>query len=89
MDNVTCKISGLATEADWEAWTTAQLRPYIEHVIACFGFDRVMFGGDWPVSTQATDYPRWVATVDEVMRGCSRDEQERFWVRNAERIFRV
>jgi L-fuconolactonase len=89
LENVTCKISGLATEANWAAWTTAQLRPYIEHVIACFGFDRVMFGGDWPVSTLATTYPRWVAAVDEVLGGCSREEREKFWVRNAERIYRL
>lgn len=89
LDNVTCKISGLATEADWATWTTAQLRPYIEHTIDCFGFDRVMFGGDWPVSTLATTYPRWVATVDEVLRGCAREEREKFWVRNAERVYRL
>jgi L-fuconolactonase len=89
MSNVTCKISGLATEADAATWTTAQLKPYIEHVIECFGFDRVMFGGDWPVSTLATSYPRWVATLDEVLRGCSASEHRRFWVENAEMIYRV
>lgn len=89
LGNVSCKISGMATEADWAKWTTADLRPYIEHVIACFGFDRVMFGGDWPVSTQATDYARWVATLDEVLRGCSRDELQRFYVANAERFYRL
>lgn len=89
MENVWCKLSGLATEADWEKWTTADVRPYIEHVVECFGFGRVMFGGDWPVSTQATDYPRWVATVDEVLRGCSREELQKLYVTNAEAFYRV
>lgn len=89
LENVWCKISGMATEADWAKWTTEDLRPYIEHVIACFGFDRAMFGGDWPVSTQATTYPRWVDTVDEVLRGCSREELRKFWVGNAEEFYRV
>jgi L-fuconolactonase len=89
LPNVTCKLSGLVTEADWAAWTPADLQPYLDHVLACFGADRVMFGGDWPVSTQATDYPRWVATLDAALGGCSRDERHRIYVRNAERVYRV
>jgi L-fuconolactonase len=89
LPNVWCKISGLATEADHAAWTPADLQPYVEHAIACFGFDRVMFGGDWPVSTLACDYPRWVAMLDDLLRGCSRDELHRLYVRNAEALYRI
>jgi L-fuconolactonase len=89
LPNVWCKLSGLVTEADWENWTPADLRPYIDHVLDCFGMNRVMFGGDWPVSTQATDYPRWVATVDEALGGCSPQELRRFYVGNAEAFYRV
>lgn len=89
LPNVRCKVSGLVTEADFAAWTPADLRPFIEHTVECFGFDRVMFGGDWPVSTQASDYPRWVATLDDTLRGCSPDELHRLYVRNAEAFYRV
>jgi L-fuconolactonase len=88
-ENVSCKLSGLATEADHARWTPADLRPYIDHVVDCFGFERVMFGGDWPVSTQATDYPRWVATVDEALRGCTAAELNKLYVRNAEAFYRI
>jgi L-fuconolactonase len=88
-ENVRCKLSGLTTEADHAKWTTADLKPYINHVMDCFGAGRVMFGGDWPVSTQATDYPRWVATVDEALRGCSAEELRQVYVRNAEEFYRV
>jgi L-fuconolactonase len=54
----------------------------------CFGFDRVIFGGDWPVSTQATDYPRWVNTVDDALQGASPDELHKLYVRNAEAFYR-
>lgn len=80
LQNLWCKLSGLATAADHERWTPAHLRPYLDHVIACFGFDRVMFGSDWPVSTLATDFPRWVATLDEALRGCSAAELRKVWV---------
>lgn len=89
MENVWCKLSGMVTEADHAAWTPAQLRPYIEHTVECFGFGRVMFGSDWPVSTLATEYPRWVATLDEVLRGCSADELRQFYVGNAEAFYRL
>ena len=75
--NVHCKISGLTTEAEHAQWTPADLQPYIAHVIDCFGFDRVIYGSDWPVSTQATDYRRWVDTLQEAVSGCSsgRDDE--------------
>lgn len=87
--NVWCKISGLVTEADMQNWKPADLQPYLDHVIACFGFDRVMFGGDWPVSTQATDYPRWVRTLDAALPGRTPDEMHRLYVRNAEAFYRI
>jgi L-fuconolactonase len=89
MENVWCKLSGLATEADQAKWTATDLRPYIDHVMECFGAERVMFGGDWPVSTQATDFPRWVATVDEALRGRSVEELKAVYVRNAEAFYRL
>lgn len=89
LPNVACKLSGLATEADHAAWTPAQLRPYIEHALACFGPDRLMFGGDWPVSTLATDYPRWVATVDETLAGLTEAERRRIFTGNAEAFYRI
>lgn len=89
LDNVWCKLSGLATEAAHATWQDSDLRPYIDHVVDCFGFDRIMFGGDWPVSTLATDYPRWVATVDAALAGCSPDELHRVYVRNAESFYRI
>src|SRR5688500_3511806 len=79
MENVSCKLSGLVTEADHAKWTLADLRPYIDHVVDCFGFDRLMFGGDWPVSTQAAEYPRWVATLDDALRGCSPGELRKIY----------
>ncbi len=89
LENVWCKLSGLATEADQSHWTAGDLRPYIDHVMDCFGVNRVMFGGDWPVSTLATDYPRWINTVDDALSGCSPDELHRVYVRNAEAFYRI
>jgi L-fuconolactonase len=56
LPNTTCKLSGLATEADWQHWTVADLRPYADTVLDAFGPERMMFGSDWPVCTLAASY---------------------------------
>ena len=87
--NVHCKISGLVTEAALETWTPADLQPYIEHVITCFGFDRVIYGSDWPVSTQASDYPRWVQTLKAAVSGCTSEELRNLFRDNAIKFYRL
>ena len=49
--NVVGKISGVVAYADPDSWTVATLRPYVEHTIGAFGWDRVVWGSDWPVCT--------------------------------------
>ena len=87
--NVWCKISGLVTEADHETWTPNDLKPYIHHVVECFGFDRIMYGGDWPVAFQATEYPRWVSALEWAVTGCSDDELRKLFRENAIDFYRL
>ena len=87
--NVFCKVSGLVTEADFESWTREDLKPYIDHVIECFGFDRVIYGSDWPVAAQATEYPRWVATLEWAVNGHSAEELRKLFRDNALQFYRV
>ena len=87
--NVSCKVSGLVTEADLENWTRENLKPYIDHVIECFGFDRVIYGSDWPVAAQATEYPRWVETLEWAVNGCSGEELRKLFRDNALQFYRV
>lgn len=63
---VFCKLSGLVTEAGAD-WTTATLRPVVDHLLASFGPDRLIFGSDWPVVTLRASYSRWFATVQELI----------------------
>lgn len=89
MPNVNCKISGVLTEADHHAWTREQVRPYVAHCIESFGFDRIMFGGDWPVVELAGDLPGWVGIVDWIVGGCSQHEKQRLFRDNAIRVYRL
>ncbi len=87
--NVTCKVSGVVTEAHHDSWTRDDVRPYVEHVIECFGFDRVTYGSDWFVQTLATTYPRWVETLDWIVADCSDDERRKLYDINAKKIYRL
>lgn len=75
-ENVYCKLSGMVTEADHAAWTPADLKPYVEHVIASFGEDRVMFGSDWPVCLLASSYDGVIGALEEILAP-SLDEESR------------
>jgi predicted TIM-barrel fold metal-dependent hydrolase len=83
LPNVGCKISGVLTEADHAGWSQAEVIPYIAHAIDCFGFERVMFGGDWPVSELASSYVRWVEVVDKVVAGVPLAERRKLYRDNA------
>ena len=87
--NTWCKMSGLVNEVDWDNWTAADLKPYIEHVFDSFGFDRVMFGGDWPVCTLVSTYNQWLDALCNAVNGCSADEHRKLFQTNAEQFYNV
>jgi L-fuconolactonase len=89
LPHVHCKISGVATEADHAGWTEAELARYIDIAIDAFGFDRVMFGGDWPVAVQAIEYHGWTGLLDRLLAGVPAADQAEFWNGNAARFYRL
>ena len=89
LPNVVCKVSGLTTEADMERWTPGDLKPYFDAVMESFGTSRLLFGGDWPVCTLATEYQRWVKTVSELTSSLSMEDSAKLFRFNAERIYRI
>jgi len=89
LPNLVCKLSGLVTEADHHRWREEELRPYIDHVLECFGAGRVMFGGDWPVVTLAASYRRWVEIVAKALDGAPSEDRRRIWHDNAVRVYRL
>jgi L-fuconolactonase len=89
LPNVCCKISGLVTEADRSHWKKEDLKPYIAHVVDCFGFDRLLFGGDWPVVTLAAGYRQWLEALEWALAGSPADALRRLYHDNARRIYRL
>ena len=88
-ENVTCKISGVATEVRLDDWNGDLLKPYIDHVIEAFGPNRLMFGSDWPVCLLRTNYRRWSDTVREFISDLSESEQSAILGDTAARVYRL
>ncbi|SDT06797.1 amidohydrolase family protein [Actinopolymorpha singaporensis] len=85
--NVTCKLSGLVTEADWASWDVATLRPYVDVVLEAFGPDRVMFGSDWPVCLLASSYADWVSAARELTAHLDPSERADVFGGTARRVY--
>lgn len=65
--NVTCKLSGLVTEAEWSSWTVDELEPYVRRVVGWFGRERCIFGSDWPVCLLAAPYGRVIDAMRQIV----------------------
>ena len=89
MDGKTyCKLSGLVTQAG-DDWSLASIKPYVDHLLACFGPYRLLWGSDWPVLNLATDYPRWCELTDNLLRGLNEAERAAVLGLNAVRFYRL
>lgn len=75
-ENVWVKLSGLVTEADWNTWQPADIFPYLEVALECFGPKRLMWGSDWPVCLVAADYGRVLQLVRDFILPLSPSEQQ-------------
>ena len=82
-DHVACKISGLVTEADWQAWTPSDLTPVASVVLECFGPDGTMFGSDWPVCLLAATYSEVADAADSMTAGLSTHERSQLFAGTA------
>ncbi len=89
LPNVVCKLSGLVAYADPQQWTEEDLRPFVDHVLASFGWDRVMWGSDWPVCTLSATYQQWVDAALSLTKSAKPADREKLFSKNAERVYRV
>jgi L-fuconolactonase len=87
--NVSCKLSGLVTEADWQRWRPEDIHPYLDVAFDCFGADRLVAGSDWPVCTVAGSYSRTMAVVADYLDRRPAAERDAVLGGNAQRIWRL
>lgn len=87
--NVTCKISGLITEADWKNWSPGDFYPYLDVVFEAFGTDRLLYGSDWPVMLLSGIYVQWKSLLEKYMENHLPEEREAVFGGNAARVYGI
>jgi L-fuconolactonase len=87
--NVAVKLSGMVTEADWQSWSPADLRPFVERVVDWYGPDRLMFGSDWPVCLLAGGYQDVVAGLTAALPPLEPAELARLFGGTAQEVYRL
>jgi L-fuconolactonase len=89
LPNAWCKISGVVTEADVNAWAVDHIEPYIRRALDAFGPDRVVFGSDWPVVTLAASYKRWLEALDDIVSDLDSTTRRSLYHANAAAFYRL
>ena len=88
-ENVSVKVSGLFTEANWDSWNNQTFKPYLDHILNSFTPSRMMFGSDWPVCLLAATYSQTIDLMEEFTKEFSKAEQESFWSGTVKRSYRL
>lgn len=81
--NVSCKLSGMVTEAVWDGWTLDDFTPYLDFIMRHFGTDRVMYGSDWPVCLLAAPYEKQLGILETYLKPFSDSEKHQIMGDNA------
>jgi len=80
---VSCKLSGLFTEAAWKTWSAAEFYPYLDVVFEAFGPDRLLYGSDWPVILVSGIYVQWKSLLEKYMENYTPEDREKVFGLNA------
>lgn len=89
LPNVSCKLSGLFTEAHWKKWSAAEFYPYLDVVFDSFGTDRLMYGSDWPVILMSGMYVQWKSLLEKYMEHFSKDDVHKVLGENAKNFYNL
>tara|TARA_B110000208_G_scaffold84041_1_gene106634 strand:- start:4968 stop:5813 length:846 start_codon:yes stop_codon:yes gene_type:complete len=87
--NVSCKLSSLVTQSDWATWKTSDYTRYLDHVLDCFGANRLMIGSDWPVCTLVAGYGETLGIVRNWASNLGANEQAEILGETASRVYRL
>lgn len=88
-DNVSCKVSGMVTEANWQSWKKEDFTPYLDVVVSAFGTDRLLFGSDWPVCLVAASYTEMLGIVTDYFSSLGENERNNIFGGNAIKFYNL
>jgi L-fuconolactonase len=85
--NVSCKLSGMITEADWQHWQPSDLAPFVQEALQAFGPQRLLFGSDWPVCELAGNYEQVYQAARKTLGDLPPTDLAAIFGGNAQRIY--
>jgi L-fuconolactonase len=88
-ENISCKISGMVTEADWKNWKVEDFTPYLDVVFEAFGTKRLFYGSDWPVCNVAGGYGKALDVLVNYTEKLTYTEQQDLFGDNAVRFYNI
>ena len=89
LPHVICKLSGISAYCAPGSASTATLRPWVDHVLASFGPERMLWGSDWPVVNLGAGLPGWTSITAEVLADLSVAERHAIAQGTARRVYRL
>lgn len=89
LENVSCKLAGLVTEADWKNWKYGDFQKYVDKMLEVFGPDRLMFGSDWPVCLVGAPYSETCEIVSQNTKLLSQSEKTKIWGENCRKFYSI
>jgi len=87
--NLSCKLSGMVTEAKWQNWKEEDFVPYLDVVFEAFGPSRLMIGSDWPVCTVSSPYNKTMELVIDYIKNFTQTDRDMILGNNAMRIYEL
>ena len=88
-ENVSCKLSGMVTETENFVFSDEVFTPFMDHVFASFGANRVLFGSDWPVCLLAADYSKVLAIIMDFLEQFDDKTKVKILRKNAQLIYNL
>lgn len=87
--NVHCKVSVVVHSGGDPPYHAETLAPYVRHAVEAFGWERSLFGSNWPVSTAVIGYKEWLDLLETTLPGGSAAERDAFYAGNARRLYEL
>jgi len=89
MPNVICKLSGLMAYCAPGTSSLETIKPYVDHVLECFGANRMVWGSDWPVVNLGKGLQEWIEVTRNILSSLSEDEANKIAHLNAKKIYNI
>lgn len=89
LPHVSVKLSGISAYCAAGTANQATLQPWVDHVLAVFGPERMLWGGDWPVVDLGAGLPDWIALSRSLLDDRSPSDRSQIAQGTARRIYKL